>query len=200
MAGMTYSRSAHEMDKHRRTMVSARHKKALFDLTMSPEDVHEAVGKAVRGAGWDDFADAFKHGPDHFFNRLGNEVTNKDSDLRGKIIPAAVNIAEKVAPIIPGAQAVIDQVKRVNAIDTPHLGAGSTSMLTSTSPSRLRELRDRKTQLMAGRGKTRGVRVTKASANSTMAGSGKRSAKAGRKPKKARAKKGKTPRKHAKKH
>ena len=138
MASFTYSRSPEEMAQIRRTLASQARKEAHMDMSMSPEDIlmfmndHPHGGHADVGAGWNEFADAFKHGPQHFFNRAANEITNKQSDLRAKIIPKAVEVAEKIAPyanaVIPGSSAAITAAAKAaraaNAVDLPQVGSG----------------------------------------------------------------------------
>lgn len=51
-------------------------------------------GHSKHGGNWSQFADAFQHGPDHFFNRAGNEFTNRDSEFRRAVDPVVHEIVD----------------------------------------------------------------------------------------------------------
>jgi hypothetical protein len=111
---------------------------------MSPEHVVHFMHQARSGGGWNEFADAFRHGPQHFFERAANEVTNKNSDLRAKIVPAVVSAVDKVAPVLnaiaPGVGSAITS------------GADKLGQLNAMGGARLR-LMGRATSAMAGSGR-----------------------------------------------
>jgi hypothetical protein len=146
MAAFTYSRSPEEMASLSRALHANSRRAALHDMSMSPAHVVDFMDHARSGGGWNEFADAFKHGPQHFFDRAKNEITNKESDLRAKIIPAAVEVANKAAP----------------AINMIAPGAGTALATGANTVNRLN-----------GMGRY-GARRTRGYANTTLAGSGKR--------------------------
>lgn len=113
-------------------------------MSMSPDHVVHFMHQARSGGGWNEFADAFRHGPQHFFERAANEVTNKNSDLRAKIVPAVVSAVDKVAPVLnaiaPGVGSAITS------------GADKLGQLNAMGGGRLR-LMGHATSAMAGSGR-----------------------------------------------
>jgi len=124
MASFTYSRSPEEMAALSRSLHANARRSALHDMSMSPEHVVHFMHQARSGGGWNEFADAFRHGPQHFFERAANEVTNKNSDLRAKIVPSVVSAVDKVAPVLnviaPGVGSAltsgVDKLGQLNAM------------------------------------------------------------------------------------
>lgn len=71
--------------------------------------------KHRHGAGWNEFADAFKHGPQHFFEKAKNEVFNPNSDLRQHVLPAAAQYSQSIPVVgqaLAGAQAANEEARK----------------------------------------------------------------------------------------
>jgi hypothetical protein len=115
-------------------------------MAMSPAQVTDFVHQSRTGGSWNDFADAFKHGPQHFFERVGNEFTNPksqlsnefnnpNSELRHDIVPGITKAASALAPvanfIVPGSGVPIAAAAQgINAVNSiPSFGPSIPQML-----------------------------------------------------------------------
>ena len=90
--------------------------------------------RKMKGAGWDAFASAFTKGPAHFFERVGNEITNHESVGRAQYLPAAAEVTQYTKYIDPtGVSALINKANTVNkvatAIQSGQAQQGATSAL-----------------------------------------------------------------------
>ena len=73
---------------------------------MQEPEIRKHVRKALKahmkahGGAWWDFLNPAKNGVGDAFNKVKNEFTNPNSELRGHILPEAASIASKVAPFV----------------------------------------------------------------------------------------------------
>jgi hypothetical protein len=167
-------------------------KSALFDMAMSPAQVMDFMHQTRTGGSWNDFADAFKHGPQHFFERVGNEFsnpksqlanefTNPNSELRHDVVPAFTKVASAIAPvanfIVPGSgiplAAAAQGINAANTIGNVAQGAGKLGLARRFPVGTLRFPAAGSGRLGRTRRYAKGTLRLPARATSAMAGSGR---------------------------
>jgi hypothetical protein len=120
MSGLTKSKNAKEMEKIHKKIYEAGRQAALLDMDMPEDKFHSMIASHHKDSLQSNvIRSGYNKGGNGVFDKIGNEITNPRSDLRGTYIPTAGYISNYTYFVDPTPiSTVINATDKVNNVVT----------------------------------------------------------------------------------